>query len=217
MRFAACSAITSLSRTEDKLTRASICSYSDIWDCLKALINDSYVEVKISAVRMICNLALELQNRKQDDYAALMSKLVDITKHSDNNSLRQNALCAIKNFSYMCNKDTRAIIISKFDLKELYILLDDADVEIQVQSLCLYRNLLYRCTEDINEVLAVNDQIYNKLYEKLFSPNEDVMIQALYVCCNIANGNERHRMSFMEEKFLKRLGELLVIVYTGPH
>jgi hypothetical protein len=175
------------------------------------------VEVKISAVRMVCNLALELQNRKQDDYAALMSKLVDITKHSDNNILRKNALCAIKNFSYMCNKETRAIIISKFDLKELYILLDDADVEIQVQSLCLYRNLLYRCTEDINEVLAVNDQIYNKLYEKLFSPNEDILIQALYVCCNIANGNERHRTSFMEEKFLKRLSELLVIYYAGPH
>ena len=210
LRYASCAAITTLSRADDKMVRVSLCNIPEIWEILSDLITDVYLEVKINAVGMICNLALELQSKKTDDFTNLISKLVELTRQTTNLKLRKNALFAIKNFSFMCTKDIRSTIISHLGLKELYHLLDDEDPSIQMQALCIYRNLVYKTPDDINEVLGSGDQLLNKLYEKLFSSKEDIIIHSIYVCSNIANGNEKHRALFMDDKYIKRFYELLV-------
>lgn len=73
-------------------------------------------------------------------------------KHS---KIRYNSVCAIKNIIYSLNtnKEIKKNIMKKLTYETLLLLIDDEEVSIQEQSLLIFRVLVYRTPEDIEEVI----------------------------------------------------------------
>jgi hypothetical protein len=74
-------------------------------------------------------------------------------------------------------------------------LLDDEDVGIVEQALLIFRVLLMKSQEDIEEVFThCKIRLLKKVEEKLNSSNNtDILIQSLYILCNIAAGNDKQK------------------------
>jgi hypothetical protein len=92
-------------------------------------------------------------------------------------------------------------------------LLDDEDNTIQEQVLLIFRVLLFKTTEDIDEVFNnCKVKLLKKLEEKLNSTNSDVILQSLYVICNIATGNEKHKSVVIDKPFMRKISTFLVYI-----
>ena len=126
------------------------------------LLNDSYLEVQIHAASAICNLALEFQqvNYSTSYFSAqiltetptIVTRLTELTQ-SKHTSLRYKSLCAIKNLLFTATKDLKHTIMNKLTYSRLYVLLDDEEYFIQEQALSVFRNLLFKNPEDIQDVI----------------------------------------------------------------
>jgi len=52
--------------------------------------------------------------------------------------------------------------------------------------------------------------LIKKIGEKLLSSNAQVLLQAIYVLCNIASGNEKQKSLLLDQTILKTILSLLV-------
>lgn len=84
-----------------------------------------------------------------------INKLFHILNNNKHSKIRYNAVCAIKNIIYSLNtnRDTKKNIMKKITYDTLLTLIDDEEVSIQEQSLLIFRVLVYRTPEDIEEAL----------------------------------------------------------------
>ncbi len=100
--------------------------------------------------------------------------------------------------------------MKKLSYETLLSLLDDEDTGIQEQALLIFRCLLFKSGEDVEEVLSnCKSKLTKKLEDKIISPNEDLVLHTLYVLVNIAAGNDKHKMLVLNS-FGKNIAELLV-------
>lgn len=101
----------------------------------------------------------------------------------------------------------------KLTYETLLKLLDDEEITIQEQALLIFRCLLFKTADDVDEVLNnCKNKFLNKLQEKICSSNEDIVIHTLYVIANLASGNEKHKI-IVVDNFSKYLKKLLVRVF----
>jgi len=108
------------------------------------------------------------------------------------------------------SKEIKKTIMKKLGYETLMSLLDDEDIGIQEQALLILRCLLFKSTDDIEEVLSnCKTKLTKRLEDKLFSANEDIVLYTLYVLVNIATGNDKHKMLVLNS-FVKKIAELLV-------
>jgi len=61
------------------------------------------------------------------------------------------------------------------------------------------------------------EKLLSKFDSKLNTPNTDILLQSLYILCNIATGNEQQKNIVFEHKFFNRIVKFLVrrIVKAG--
>lgn len=53
-------------------------------------------------------------------------------------------------------------------------------------------------------------KLLKKVEEKLDIHNIDLILQALYILCNISAGNEKHKSAIMEKNIIKKVIHFLV-------
>jgi hypothetical protein len=91
----------------------------------------------------------------------------------------------------------------------LFTLLDDEEINIQEQALLIFRALLFKTPEDVEEVFSnCKVKLLKKIEEKLLtSTNTDIVVQAFYLLCNISSGNEKQKQVILD--FIPRLCDYL--------
>lgn len=152
------------------------------------------------------------------DVMDCISKLLKILLNTKHNKIRFNSICAIKNIMFYSNQNqTREIkksIMKKFTYEYLLTLLDDEDISIQEQALLIVRFLLFKTSDDIEEVFHnCKTKLLKKLEEKLNDQNPDIILQSLYVLLNISVGNEKQKNTIQDKTFLRKISEYLVYKY----
>jgi hypothetical protein len=142
-----------------------------------------------------------------------VTKLLKILTNTKHNKIRFNAICAIKNIMFYSNsnRDIKKNIMKKFTYDLLLTYLDDEDITIQEQALLIFRVLLYKSSEDIEEVFShCSSKLLAKVEEKLNSNNVDIIIQSLYILCNISAGSDKHKNIFQHYGFMPKISQFIV-------
>jgi hypothetical protein len=137
--------------------------------------------------------------------------------HSKTPDLKFAATFSIKNLLFKNTKDIRHNVMKEFSMERLLELLDDAEAKVADQGLMIVRNLLYHTEADVQQVLTdAGPRLLDKLELFLKSgggtkeqQDQKLVVQALWVLCNIASGNQKHKKIVLEDRFLLRALELL--------
>ncbi len=104
--------------------------------------------------------------------------------------------------------------MKKLTYDTLIKLLDDEEIPIQEQALIIFRCLLFKNYDDVEEVLTnCKSKLLSKLEDKINSSNEEILIHALYVIVNIASGNDKHKLIVINN-YGKNIKKLLVIYFV---
>jgi hypothetical protein len=189
----------------------------DITSILFKLTNHSNIEIQISITSSLCNFLLDYTTN-MNEIIECVSKLHKILTATKNNNIRYNTICSIKNILYhICSmtsnsnyKDIKKNIMKKLTYDFLLNLLDDPEIRIQEQALIIFRSLLFKSPEDIDEVFnACKNKLLKKIEEKLNSENTCLILQTLYVLMNISLGNEKHKAPIFDKFLLKKISILL--------
>jgi len=103
--------------------------------------------------------------------------------------------------------------MKKLTYDTLISLLDDEEITIQEQALLIFRCLLFKSTDDVEEVLSnCKSKLIKKLEENINSSNEEIVLHCLYVLVNIATGNDKHKLIVLNS-FVKTISELIVYCF----
>jgi hypothetical protein len=97
--------------------------------------------------------------------------------------------------------------MKKITYETLLSLLDDSDKVIQVQALLMFRVLLFKSSEDIDEVFShCKEQLMTSLLCKLNEGNinSDVVVHSLYVLSNVSSGNSKQKATIGKD-FVDRI------------
>jgi hypothetical protein len=202
--------ILSLSRAHISVKK--YLSEFDITSTLFKLSQYPNVEIQIAITNSLCNFLLDQQNNL-NDIIECISKLLKIFSNTKHNKIRYNAICAIKNIMYYSSQkpEVKKGIMKKMTYDLLLNLLDDEDVGIQEQVLLILRVLVFKSTEEIEEVFSnCKVKLLKKIEEKLACNNPDLILQSLYVLCNISTGLEKQKSVVLDPVFLKRISAFLV-------
>jgi hypothetical protein len=101
--------------------------------------------------------------------------------------------------------------MKKLSYDTLIKLLDDEEISIQEQALIIFRCLIVKTCDDVEEVLSnCKARLLIKLEEKINSSNEEIVIHTLYVIANLASGNDKHKIMVINF-FSKYIKKFLVI------
>lgn len=198
VRAAACQLARSLSRSVKNL-RSSLVDAGAAKPLFK-LLSDSSVSVQIAASATICNIVLDFSPMKKIVLEqGAVPQLVSLTLSQDH-ELKLNSIWALKNLLYQADSSDKDKVIDALGWDVLGMLLNDPHPDIQEQSLTLVRNLVYGYQEDIEKVMqGFGNNLLSILEAKLnFSNPTKVIIQALYIICNIGTGNEKHKTVLMQ-------------------
>jgi hypothetical protein len=147
VRASACQGVMALARSE-KIVKAVLFS-EGVAPMLFRLLSDRYLEVQSNAAAAICNVTLDFQ-RQICENAEWVQRLVELTQ-SRHAILRTRSVFALKNLVFMPTLETKAAVMSRLTYPRLFRLLDDEDPSVQEQAICIFRNILYKKNEDIQQ------------------------------------------------------------------
>ncbi|KAF0444540.1 ARM repeat-containing protein [Gigaspora margarita] len=198
VRAAACQCTRSLSRSVHIL-RTNLVD-AGIATPLFKLLSDESTDVQTMACATLCNIVLEFSPmRKQIMEQGGIEKLVKLV-HSPDNTLRLNAIWALKNLVYHAESEVKYRVMEVLTYQTMEKLIEDPELDVQEKALNLLRNLACPKPEDIEEVFngLTESRLMNIIESKLCcSWSEEIIKQILFVINNIATGNENHKKTIM--------------------
>jgi len=203
VRSAAASCIRSLSRSVKNI-RTSLVD-AGVAEPLFGLLNDSNLEVQLSASAPICNIVLDFTPMKQTfiDRGGV-GTLVKLTDSSIP-LLKLNAVWALKNLLFMADMKIKKAVINVLTFDRIWRLLHCTEVGVREQAISLLRNLSYT-KEGNSDTLDILDEfggLFEVLQELLTkSESTEAICQALYVVCNIAT-SPKHKLLLMSSCLLE--------------
>ncbi len=174
---------------------------------LLKLTSHQNIDIQIQTTNALCNFLIE-NNKNTSEVLECVNRLVKIFKTTTHQKIRFNSIFAIKNILYSVNmnKEVKKNIMKKITYNVLIDLLKDPDVKIVEHTLLIFRILLYKTPDDIEEVLSnCKEQLLSNIYEKLNNENSEsnIILNSLYVLSNISNGKEIHKKSLNLELIQK--------------
>ncbi|CAG8514189.1 3858_t:CDS:10 [Funneliformis caledonium] len=211
IRAAACQCTRSLSRSINIL-RTSLVD-AGIATPLFKLLSDESTDVQTTACATLCNLVLDFSPMKRMIMElGGIEKLVELV-HSPDNTLRLNAIWALKNLVYQAESEIKEAVMKVLTYQTMENLISDQETDIQEQALNLLRNLACTRQHDIEEVFKglSESRLMNVIENKLHWWNEEIIKQVLYVINNIATGNERHKSAIMNRANILKY----ILTYMG--
>ena len=197
--------ILNLSRGKSPI-KTTLIDYG-ITSLLLKLTSHQNIDIQIQTTNALCNFLLE-NNKNINEVYENVNRLVKIFKTTIHQKIRYNSLFALKNILYSVNtnKDYKKNIMKKVTYNLLIDSLKDSDSKIVEQSLLIFRILLYKNPEDIEEVLSnCKEQLLNSIYEKLNNTNTElnIILSSLYVLSNISYGKDNQKKSLSLELIQK--------------
>eukprot|EP00127_Corallochytrium_limacisporum_P006357 Clim_evm68s225 gene=Clim_evmTU68s225 len=214
VRAAACNCLRMLSRSVHNLRTALVdagCAIPII-----ELLDDDSLEVQIAATATLCNLVLDFSPMKKVVIAqGGVKKLVQLI-NCDQHELRLNSLWALKNLLYSADSETKDYVMSELPWTAMQTLLTDWSPEIKVQGLSLLRNMASGPDPDIEKIFdnmgqGFIDAIASALQYK---NHPEVLLQALYIVCNVAVSKEHKAQLMPSSQILEAVIDALS--HEGP-
>lgn len=175
------------------------------------MLDDTSSQVQAAASATLCNIVLDFSPMKKVFIEKKgVQRLVEFTQSMDQ-QLRLNSVWALKNLVFRSESAVKEAVMKELTYEGLFKLLNDSDSQIQEQAMNLIRNLAFGEAEDVTALLkGGGQQLIDELLKKLDTQHLGVLIQTLYVICNIAAGNEEQKKVVMQPDILKKVLGLLV-------
>ncbi|KDN47725.1 ARM repeat-containing protein [Tilletiaria anomala UBC 951] len=201
VRVAACRLVRSLSRSVSIL-RTSLVDAGAASRLITILKDDAEEEiVKTEVIATICNLALKFSPMKQLLVeSGGLAKLVTLAKVEKNESIRLNALWALKNILYSSDTETKKTVVEALTFHFIADLARARSAAIQEQALNIIRNLASSREADIELAMQGfgEDKLFELIENVIWAGGEDAVIEhAAFILVNIATGSEDHRRAII--------------------
>ncbi|KIJ34679.1 hypothetical protein M422DRAFT_233362 [Sphaerobolus stellatus SS14] len=189
VRRAACQCIRALCRSVSVL-RTSVVDLGvgvTLFDILQEPEEDD--RVKMAALAAVCNVLNDFSPMRVVLLErGLISTLVKLT-HAEDNSIRLNAVWAIKNSLFHSILREKMVIMEALGWDTLAALLLEYTEDIREQAVCIVRNLSDNDADFVFEGLG-NERLAVCLESALISNNEGILLQGLCSTTNLAQGTQ---------------------------
>lgn len=159
IRSSACLCIISLGRADKSIKEGLITEGAP--NVLNKLLYDKYLDVQVNAVSALCNVTLDFQKQIREN-SDCVKRLVELTQ-SKYPTLRYKAIFALKNLVFMQSFETKKSVMDCLTYPRLLELLDDSEMLVQEQAICILRTLLHKRNENIQEVIYIKIIYFHRL------------------------------------------------------
>ncbi|XP_047325001.1 armadillo repeat-containing protein 8-like isoform X1 [Impatiens glandulifera] len=166
---------------------------------LVELLNDTSTSVQIAALGAISNIVIDFTTNKLTIIqCGGLRELVQLSKSMDS-SLRLNAVWALRNLIFLTDRQFKEVVMLELTSTALLSLICDSETSVQEQALAFVRNLVDGPLECIDYVFAEGGLLLQAVCRQIRSALKDeVLVQGLYILCNVASGNEFHKEAVMQ-------------------
>jgi hypothetical protein len=213
VKYSALLCLKGLSRANKQL-RATLIE-AGVASHLFNLIKDPLLSVQAQACAVIANIVLDFAPMKQ--YVLEKNGIEMLTAFTDSmdQTVRLNSVAALKNLVYFAETNIKSHVLKHLTIDKIFRLLDD-ELEIQETTLNLIRNLIHGETNILTTLTT--GEAGSKLLDyidrtlALARNNESdyrLIVQALYVLCNMAVYPSENKKALLSNKILKHLFSLI--------
>jgi len=187
---------------------------------LLRLLSDPDIQVQTVACAALCNVVLDFSPMKKVVLEnGGVQRLVTLV-HSMDSNLRLNAIWALKNIVFSAESQIKDQIMKELGWDQLYMLINDEELDIQEQAINLLRNLACSNEYDIEETIKglgesrIIDIFESKLQWGIQNTNtnpkvDNIIIQTIWALVNIFAGNEKHKKLLMTDNILNCLFQFI--------
>lgn len=212
IRVAACLCLKSLSRSVQHLSAGHFMAEIIIMPLIQ-LLCDSSTSVQVAALGAISNIVVDFAMHKSLFIkCGGVKQLVQLSKSMDS-TIRVNAVWALRNLLFLVNKTCKEGIFSELTATTLSSLICDPKTSVQEQALGLVRNLVDGPVDSIEYIFLEDRLLLHSVGRRLLSSSStEVLIQGMYVLCNVASGNEFHKEAVMHQLLMQADPDALSIV-----
>ncbi|KAF5193379.1 Armadillo repeat-containing protein [Thalictrum thalictroides] len=199
VRSAACICMRSVTRSVKNLSAGHFLD-DMIVTPLVQLLHDQCTLVQVTALKTICNIVVDVTNRKSVFIqCGGLKELVLLSKSMDS-TLRLNSVWALRNLMFLAESNNKERIVSEITASTLTSLVCDPEPSIQEQALALVRNLVDGGISSIEHVFVEGGIIINAVGRQVRNASKsEVCIQGIYILGNIATGSESHKEAVMHQ------------------
>ncbi|KAL4576912.1 hypothetical protein LXL04_013013 [Taraxacum kok-saghyz] len=201
VRIAACICLKNVSRSVKYLSAGHFMTEAVIMPVIQ-LLYDASTSVQVAALCTVSNLVVDFRTHKSlFVQSGGVKQLVELSKSMES-SVRLNAVWALRNLMFLIDNRCKEEIFMDIKLFPLTRLISDSNACVQEQALGLVCNLvngpgpmdsmMYLFTEDGILLNTVGRELRK-------ASRTQVLVQAMYVMCNVASGKELEKEAVMRQ------------------
>ncbi|XP_073015930.1 uncharacterized protein [Primulina eburnea] len=201
VRAAACVFLKNVSRSVKNLSAGHFMNDTVALPLIE-LLCDSCTSVQIAALRAISNVVVDFKAHKSLFTQSGGVKQLVLLSKSMESAIRVNAVCALKNLTFLANNRCKEEILLELTTSTLARLISDPEAAVQEQALALIRNLISGTLNSIEYVFGEDSLLLHAIGRQLQSSYAfEVLIQGMFTLSNVASGNEFHKEAVMNQLF----------------
>ncbi|KAL8210451.1 hypothetical protein R6Q57_004888 [Mikania cordata] len=196
---AACIFLKNISRSVKYLSAGHFMTEAIIVPLIQ-LLYDTSTSIQVAALHTISNLVVDFTMHKfifvQNGG---VKHLVELSKSMDSR-VRLSAVRALRNLMFLVDSKCKEGIFLELRALSLTSLVSDPSACVQEQALGLICNLINGPVDSIDYVFTEDALLLNAVGRQLRSASKpEVLIQGMYVLCNVASGKEFQREAVMHQ------------------
>ncbi|XP_076935395.1 uncharacterized protein LOC143602027 isoform X2 [Bidens hawaiensis] len=199
VRVAACICLKNISRSVKYLSAGHFMTEAVIIPLIQ-LLDDTSTSVQIAALRTISNIVIDFTMHKSLFVQnGGVKQLAELSKSMDSR-VRLNAVWALRNLMFIVDNRCKDGILLELRTLSLTSLVSDSSACVQEQALGLICNLVNGSVDSIDYVFSEDALLLNAVGRQLRSASKpEVLIQGMYVLCNVASGKEFQKEAVMSQ------------------
>ncbi|KAM0749743.1 ARM repeat-containing protein [Meredithblackwellia eburnea MCA 4105] len=205
VRAAACHVLRGLARSVNVL-RTTLLEAGAAEPLFNLLRSEEDLVVQITAAAAVSNLVVEFSPMRESLLEqGCMQRLCELA-HLGDETLRINALFAIKNAVYQSAATFKRKTMMNLGWNFLAECISHPNEEISVEALAILRNIT--CIVNDDAVTGISelgeDRLFNLLEDKLRSESTNVILQAVYTLVNLATADEMAKLAIVSRNQIVR-------------
>ncbi|XP_071706361.1 uncharacterized protein [Rutidosis leptorrhynchoides] len=199
VRVAACICLKNISRSVKHLSAGRLMTEAVIMPLIQ-LLYDTSTSVQVAALCTVSNLVVDFTRHKSlFVHNGGVKQLVELSESMDS-TVRLNAVWALRNLMFLVDSKCKEGIFKELGALTLTSLVCDPSASVQEQALALVCNLVNGPVNSIDYVFTDDGIILNAVGRQLWSASKpEVLVQGMYVLCNIASGKDFHKEAVMQQ------------------
>lgn len=199
VREAVCIFLKCISRSVQNLSAGNFVK-ERIISLLIQLLNPSSTSVQVAALGAISNIVVDFtSNKSLFIRCGGLGELIQLSKSMDSR-VRLNAVWALSNLIFLTESQFKDDVMLELTTTALYGLICDSEASVQEYALAFLKNLVDGQLDCIEYVFAEEGLLLQAVGRQLQSAlKTEVLIQGMYVLCNVASGVEFHKEGVMQE------------------